>query len=92
METLLTIYCNVTLGNPESLLYLDWEFEPKYYDTQTQALPEQRENRELRIQRTVYSDAGTYRCTAGNTVGSDTAEIEIVVHCGYFNMQYCTSI
>ena len=92
METLLTIYCNVKVGNPESLLYLDWEFESKYYDTQTQALPGQRENSELRIERTVYTDAGTYRCTAGNTVGSDTAEIEIVVYCGYFNMQYCTSV
>ena len=68
-------------GNPENLAVFRWEFEPKYPGTQSQALPGQRENREVRIQSAVYSDAGIYRCTAGNTVGSDTAEIQIVVHC-----------
>ena len=70
-------------GNPEVLTSQYWEFEPKYHDRQTQALPEQRDNRELRIEKTVYSDAGTYRCTAGNIVGSDTGEMQAVVHCEY---------
>ena len=82
-DSQLVVTCNVKAGNPESLTRLFWEFEPKYPGTQPQALPGQRENRELRMERTVYSDAGTYSCTAGNTVGSDTAEIEIVVHCEY---------
>ena len=79
----LVVTCDVEAGNPESLTSQFWEFEPKYPGTLSQALPEQSEIRELRIERTVYSDAGTYRCTAGNTVGSDTAEIQIVVHCEY---------
>ena len=82
-DSQLVVTCNVEAGNPDSLTSQYWEFEPKYPGTRTQALPVQRENRELRIERTVYSDAGTYRCTAGNTVGSDTAEIQIVVHCKY---------
>ena len=70
-------------GNPEELTTQYWEFEAKYHGSQSQVLPEHRENRELRIERTVYNDAGTYRCTAGNTVGSDTGEIQIVVLCEY---------
>ena len=71
------------VGNPESITYFYWEFDPKYSNNPSQALPEQRENRELIIQRTVYTDAGTYRCFAGNAVGADTGEIQIVVHCEY---------
>ena len=82
-ELQLVVTCDVEAGNPESLTSLYWEFEPKYPGTQSQSLPGQRENRELRIERTVYSDAGTYKCTAGNTVGSDTGEIQIVIHCEY---------
>ena len=82
-DSQLVVTCDVKAGNPESLSSLFWKFEPKYPDTQSQALPGQRENREVRIERTLYSDAGIYRCTAGNTVGSDTGEIQIVVHCRY---------
>ena len=82
-NTLLVATCDVEPGNPESLISLVWEFEPKYPGTQSQALPGQRENRELSIANTVHSDAGTYRCTAGNMVGSDTGEIQIVVNCRY---------
>ena len=82
-DSQLVVTCDVEAGNPESLTNLFWEFEPKYPGTQSQSLPGQRENRELRIERTVYSDAGTYRCTAGNTVGSDTGEIQIAIHCEY---------
>ena len=82
-DSQLVVTCDVEAGNPESLTSQSWEFEPKYPSTQSQALPGQRENRELRIERTVYSDAGTYKCTAGNTVGSDAAEIQIAVHCKY---------
>ena len=82
-DSQLNVACDVEAGNPEHLISLYWEFEPKYPGTQTQALPVQRENRELRIENTLYSDAGTYRCTAGNTVGTDTGEIQIVIHCEY---------
>ena len=82
-DSQLNVACDVEAGNPEHLTSLYWEFEPKYPGTQTQALPGQRENRELGIENTVYSDAGTYRCTAGNTVGSNTGEIQIAVHCEY---------
>ena len=82
-DSQLVVTCDVQAGNPESLASQSWEFEPKYPGTQTQALPVQRENRELRIERTVYSDAGTYRCTAGNTAGSDAGEGQVVVHCEY---------
>ena len=75
--------CQVLAGNPEALTTQYWEFEPKYDGTQSQALPMQRENRDLTINRTLYSDAGTYRCIAGNTVGVDTGEIQIVVQCEY---------
>ena len=79
----LTLTCEVEEGNPAEFTSQFWEFEPKYPDTQSQALPGQRENRELRIERAVYGDAGIYRCTAGNTIGSDAAEMQIVVHCKY---------
>ena len=75
--------CTVVAGNPDTLTTQNWEFEPKYHDSKSQALPEQGSNRELRIERTVYSDAGNYSCTATNKVGSDTGEIQIVVHCEY---------
>ena len=77
------VNCQVVAGNPETLTTQYWEFEPKYHGSQSQALPGQREDRRLRIDRIVYSDAGTYRCTAGNTLGSNTGEIQIVVHCEY---------
>ena len=79
----LVMTCEIQTGNPQDIITHFWEFEPKYPFSQSQAIPEQRENREVRIERTVYSDAGTYRCTAGNTVGSDTEEIQIVIHCTY---------
>ena len=77
----LVMNCEIQTGNPQDIITHFWEFEPKYPLIQSQALPEQRENRKLRIERTVYSDAGTYRCTAGNTVGSDTGARQIVIHC-----------
>ena len=79
----LVINCEIQTGNPQDIITHFWEFEPKYPFSQSQALPEQRENREVRLERTLYSDAGTYRCTAGNIVGSDTGEIQIVIHCTY---------
>ena len=82
-DSQLVVTCDVQAGNPESLTSQYWEFEPKYPLTQSQALPRQRENRELQIENTVYSDGGTYSCTAGNIVGSDTAVIQIAVHCEY---------
>ena len=79
----LVMNCEIQTGNPQDIITHFWEFEPKYPLSQSQALPGQRENREVRIERTVYSDAGTYRCTAGNTVGSDTGARQIVIHCKY---------
>ena len=76
----LTIACKIQAGNPEEITIFFWEFVPKYKDTLSQV---QLEMRELRIEETVYSDAGTYRCTAGNTLGSGTGEIQIVVQCEY---------
>ena len=77
------ITCNIEVGNPENITTQYWEFEPKYPDAKSQAIVEQVQKRELKIDKTMYSDAGTYRCTAGNAVGNHTGEIQIVVHCEY---------
>ena len=81
-DSSLTLTCNITPGNPETLTTTKyWEFVPKYEGTTSQALSGQEGNRTLSIEKTVYSDAGRYRCTAGNEVGSDTGEVEVVIHC-----------
>ena len=77
----MVIKCIVTDGNPTFLNYFFWEFEPKYASTQSQALPFQRERREIHIDAVVYSDAGRYICTAGNSVSRDTAQTDITVNC-----------
>ena len=77
----LQINCEVVAGNPEALTTRYWEFQPKYYDSQSQALPVQRKNKQLMINETLYTDAGNYSCTAGNTVGNDKGDIHIIVHC-----------
>ena len=79
----MVINCEIEEGNPENTITQYWEFESKYPGANSQALPEQREQRMLRVEKTVYSDAGTYRCTAGNPIGSDTEEVQIVIHCEY---------
>ena len=79
----IVITCKIEAGNPENITTRYWEFEPKYPGSKSQALPEQEEKRELRIDKTLYRDAGTYRCTAGNAVGNHTGKLQIVVHCEY---------
>ena len=79
----MVINCAIHEGNPNNTIVQYWEFESKYPGDNSQALPEQREERMLRVENTVYSDAGTYRCTAGNTIGTDAEEIQIVIHCEY---------
>ena len=81
--SLLVINCTIQEGNPENTTIQYWEFEPRYPGTTAQALPEQVISRELRVDKTVYSDAGTYRCTAGNAVGTDTEEMQIIIHCEF---------
>ena len=81
-DSSLTLTCNITPGNPDTLTTTKyWEFVPKYEGNKSQALPGQEGSRTLSIEKTVYSDAGRYRCTVGNEVGSVTAEVEVVVHC-----------
>ena len=88
-DSSLTLSCNITPGNPETVTTIKyWEFVPKYQGTKSQALPGQAGQRELSIERTVYSDAGTYMCTAGNEVGSNTDEVEVVVYCEYKNVNF----
>ena len=81
----LTLSCDITPGNPKTFTTTKyWHLVPKYEGTESQALPGQAGQTELSVERTVYSDAGTYRCTVGNEVGSDTDELEVVVHCEYY--------
>ena len=80
-DTELSLSCNITPGNPTTISILFWEFLPRYNETKSQALPAQRENQTLMIENTVYSDAGTYKCTAGNDLQTGTGEQEILIHC-----------
>ena len=84
----IVITCKIEEGNPENITTKYWEFEPKYPGSKSQALPEQEEKTELRIDKTLYHDAGTYRCTAGNAVGNHTGELQFVVHCEYLINRY----
>ena len=80
--SLLNLACDITLGNPETMTTKKyWEFIPKYEDTESQVLPKQEGSTHLCIGSTVYSDAGTYRCTVGNAVGSHTDEIYVEIFC-----------
>ena len=81
--SLLVINCTIQEGNPQNTTTRYWEFEPRYPGAKAQALPEQGLSRELRVDKAVYSDAGTYGCTAVNAVGTDTEEIQIIIHCEY---------
>ena len=77
----LSLTCDITPGNPSTITTLFWEFAPRYAGTESQALPAQRKNEELRIESTLHSDAGTYKCTAGNGVGTVIGQEEILIHC-----------
>ena len=76
----LEVTCNITEGNPD-FTYLSWEFKPRYPGTVQRAMLENFENRVLNINRTIYSDAGFYKCIAGNSIGVHQGETEVVIHC-----------
>ena len=74
----------VTPGNPESVKFLSWEFLPKYAGEFYQSEQQKFGDTDIIISKSIYTDAGIYKCIVGNTVGNKTAEAEIVVHCKFF--------
>ena len=79
----LVLFCEVEAGNPAGITSMYWEFQPKYLGMESQPLQYSGKGQELRINRTTYSDAGTYACTAKNSVGTNTARVEVAINCEY---------
>ena len=78
-DSKLELTCGITPGNPVETDSPTWEFVPIYPDSP--ALPGEMEDTKLTLEKVVYTDAGTYSCTARNSAGSETGELAVIVHC-----------
>ena len=75
----LVLNCDIN-SNPRATI-LPWKFIGKYDKPENQTWSAK--DTELRIENILYTDAGTYICTARNEYGQSDGQIRVDVHCKY---------